>query len=536
MEVWCGMILGFDHDDETIFDAQLQFVTEARIISVMLGMLSAIPKTPLYDRLAAEGRLDTVGRARVRHQRHPAAPRPRTAPRRLRACPRRAQRPRRRTSTGWRTSTSTPGSTSAAGRTGTGGGTPGGWLKAKGLFSVQALGLLARLSWHVPDPSLRREYLRRVWRLAQGPPRPERALDLRRQVRPALSCAHDGPADGRRALSGGQHVLTTKRYLLRVIVMHIHLNRRQMLRAAAAVSAAGVLGATRTVAGSTPRFTVHERKVISPDAEYYHGWPTLCRRKTGELIVTWSGGREGHVCPFGRVEMMTSKDSGETWTFPRVLLDGAIDDRDSGCLETPRGTLIVTTFTSLAYESYQLDKQLALPEGDKARWPQEQIDRWLAVHNRLTPEAARAELGEWLIRSTDGGITWGPRIATVVNSPHGPIALGRGPSALSGQAALDRREEDRRGRVASTTGRPGAGWPRSRRAGAMPSRSAITNCTGWRSSPAGLSCRSATTTPPMPVKPCRPSRAMGARPGPSRTRLACGGCPRTSRNCATGGS
>ena len=26
MEVMCGMILGFDHDDETIFDAQVKFI------------------------------------------------------------------------------------------------------------------------------------------------------------------------------------------------------------------------------------------------------------------------------------------------------------------------------------------------------------------------------------------------------------------------------------------------------------------------------------------------------------------------------
>ena len=63
MEVWCGMILGFDHDDETIFDAQLEFIAEARIINVMLGMLSAIPKTPLYDRMAEEGRLDLENEA-----------------------------------------------------------------------------------------------------------------------------------------------------------------------------------------------------------------------------------------------------------------------------------------------------------------------------------------------------------------------------------------------------------------------------------------------------------------------------------------
>src|SRR5579885_1641420 len=60
MEVWCGMIMGFDHDDEGIFDRQIRFVQEARIAFSMSGMLAAIPKTPLYDRLAAEGRLDTA--------------------------------------------------------------------------------------------------------------------------------------------------------------------------------------------------------------------------------------------------------------------------------------------------------------------------------------------------------------------------------------------------------------------------------------------------------------------------------------------
>ncbi len=58
MDVWCGMILGFDNDDETIFDAQREFIREARIANSMTGMLWAFRKTPLYDRLVAEGRLD----------------------------------------------------------------------------------------------------------------------------------------------------------------------------------------------------------------------------------------------------------------------------------------------------------------------------------------------------------------------------------------------------------------------------------------------------------------------------------------------
>ena len=58
MEVWCGMIIGFDNDDPTIFEAQTKFVQDARIVLSMTGMLHAIPKTPLHARLAQEGRLD----------------------------------------------------------------------------------------------------------------------------------------------------------------------------------------------------------------------------------------------------------------------------------------------------------------------------------------------------------------------------------------------------------------------------------------------------------------------------------------------
>ncbi len=63
MEVWTGMIVGFDHDDETIFDQQLEFLKEARVIHAMFGMLAAIPKTPLHERLVREHRLDFADRS-----------------------------------------------------------------------------------------------------------------------------------------------------------------------------------------------------------------------------------------------------------------------------------------------------------------------------------------------------------------------------------------------------------------------------------------------------------------------------------------
>lgn len=58
MEVFAGMIVGFDNDDETVFEAHRQFIDSARINLANVGMLSAIPSTPLHARLAAADRLD----------------------------------------------------------------------------------------------------------------------------------------------------------------------------------------------------------------------------------------------------------------------------------------------------------------------------------------------------------------------------------------------------------------------------------------------------------------------------------------------
>ncbi|MFO0877910.1 MAG: DUF4070 domain-containing protein [Gemmataceae bacterium] len=65
-----GMIVGFDSDDPTIFEEQFQFLQKAQIPMVMLSVLLAVPKTPLYKRLEAEGRLlplDPSGRNPTRY-------------------------------------------------------------------------------------------------------------------------------------------------------------------------------------------------------------------------------------------------------------------------------------------------------------------------------------------------------------------------------------------------------------------------------------------------------------------------------------
>jgi radical SAM superfamily enzyme YgiQ (UPF0313 family) len=64
LEVWAGMIVGFDNDTEEVFETQRRFIEGARISMVMAGMLTAVPKTPLYARLANEGRLDPLDQPR----------------------------------------------------------------------------------------------------------------------------------------------------------------------------------------------------------------------------------------------------------------------------------------------------------------------------------------------------------------------------------------------------------------------------------------------------------------------------------------
>jgi Neuraminidase (sialidase) len=194
------------------------------------------------------------------------------------------------------------------------------------------------------------------------------------------------------------------------------LRRRDFLSTSAVAAALNAQSASRP--------HVESIATISRQPDYYHGWPTLTKLRNGDLLVVYSGGRDAHVCPFGRVECMRSRDGGRTWSWPEVLLDSPIDDRDSGVLETASGSLLVTTFTSLAYEA-------ALR--DASGWEASKLDRWRAANLRTTPEQRKALLDTWMLRSTDGGMTWSAPYRVPVNSPHGPTTLAGGRLLYAGK-------------------------------------------------------------------------------------------------------
>jgi len=57
MEVMAGFIVGFDNDPEDIFERQINFIRESAIPLAMVGLLTALPDTQLWQRLKREGRL-----------------------------------------------------------------------------------------------------------------------------------------------------------------------------------------------------------------------------------------------------------------------------------------------------------------------------------------------------------------------------------------------------------------------------------------------------------------------------------------------
>lgn len=57
LEVMGGFIVGFDHDGADIFERQFAFIQRAGVVTAMVGVLTALPRTRLYHRLHEEGRL-----------------------------------------------------------------------------------------------------------------------------------------------------------------------------------------------------------------------------------------------------------------------------------------------------------------------------------------------------------------------------------------------------------------------------------------------------------------------------------------------
>jgi hypothetical protein len=169
---------------------------------------------------------------------------------------------------------------------------------------------------------------------------------------------------------------------------------------------------------TAPRTLAAEHGVVCrlPGERFgYFGWPTVARTDDGRLLVVSSGLRAEHVCPFGKTVLHESTDDGRTWSESRVIQDAPIDDRDAGIVNLGGKSLLVSWFRSDT-RTYLNDKWIA--EKERATWPE--------VFKDWTDEQVAALIGSWVMRSDDGGKTWGKPSRVPVSTPHGPIRLRGG--------------------------------------------------------------------------------------------------------------
>ncbi len=167
-----------------------------------------------------------------------------------------------------------------------------------------------------------------------------------------------------------------------------------------------------------PRAEILWTKPICKEDGRYIGWPSVCRAPNGDLLAVFSGDRDAHVCPWGKVQMVRSTDGGKTWSAPVNICNTIIDDRDAGIISLDDGSLLMSWFTSTAYAARVHNRRKLKPGSPEFYWH---------LHDEKThPEDMIAQLGAFVRRSTDGGKTWAPAVRTRCSAPHGPIQLRDG--------------------------------------------------------------------------------------------------------------
>lgn len=172
----------------------------------------------------------------------------------------------------------------------------------------------------------------------------------------------------------------------------------------------------------------------------YRGWPTVCRDENGKLFVSCSGHRLGHLCPFGKDLLYTSRDDGKTWSSPRVVTDTCADDRDAGIVPLGGGKMLLTWFNNKpellrAYRGHLAPD----PYSENAENDQYLSDAVMNIWDNLPEE--KLQYGSFIKLSDDGGESWSDAIRVPVTSPHGPTVLPNGKLLYLGKEFFSEKYE-----------------------------------------------------------------------------------------------
>ena len=150
----------------------------------------------------------------------------------------------------------------------------------------------------------------------------------------------------------------------------------------------------------------------------YTAWPSVCSDEEGTLYAVSAWGME-HVCPFTKVAMYISKNSGKTWSPPIVVQDDYLGDGGGGITYLGNGRL------ALAYGNHPGDvmyfdlyhRIVGTMWGGKPDSRSKLRGAMLDIYPDLPPEKLVG--GSFVKVSDDYGITWSDPVRIPVNCPHG---------------------------------------------------------------------------------------------------------------------
>src|SRR5690554_6730412 len=93
----------------------------------------------------------------------------------------------------------------------------------------------------------------------------------------------------------------------------------------ASVAVAASYPVTPTAPVNQPAATILSEVVVAQQPGRYMGWPDIITTPGGELIAVFSGDRDWHVDPWGKVMAVRSSDGGATWSEPELWTDTPLD-------------------------------------------------------------------------------------------------------------------------------------------------------------------------------------------------------------------
>ena len=180
----------------------------------------------------------------------------------------------------------------------------------------------------------------------------------------------------------------------------------------------------------TVRHQVLATETIASQSGRYMGWPTVARLQNGELNVVFSGDRDEHICPWGKTQLIRSLDEGKSWSEPETINNSLIDDRDAGIIQSAKGTLLLSWFTSYAFINGDIEWMYGKEKTTRFR------RNWQS-HIDLVKKQVKNRKSQSLIRrSTDFGKTWEPAVELEVSCPHGPSELFNGRILYVGKKSI----------------------------------------------------------------------------------------------------